>query len=152
MVTVRRSPELEALAEEARQRFRNGDNDWFAATTAHGEVIAYGSAPEEVWRGRDAVLDLTVEHIRTLNESAGLVADENADVETEGYETGDTGWIVTHGHFRLKDGSTVPTRSISVCVRDDDGWKFVLSGVDVVVPNELIAPGSPLVTREAAPA
>lgn len=152
MVTARRSVELEALAEESRRRFRAGDNEWFAAHTAHGEVIAFGSAPEEIWRGRDAVLGLTIEHIRAMNESAGLVEEASSEAETEGYEAGDTGWIVSHGHFRLTDGSTVPTRAISLCVRDDGEWRFVLSGVGVVVPNELVAPGSPLAGQAMATA
>ena len=149
MVTVRRSSELEQLQEESLQRFNAGDNDWFAANIADGEVIAWGTAPEEIWRGRDSVLSMTVQAIRELNASAGLVEEADPERQIEAYEAGDTGWAVVHSHFRLSDGSTVPTRTLWIYARDEDGWKLVAGGPHVVASNDLIAPGSPLAATTA---
>ena len=149
MVTSKRSPELEEFAREARRRFIAGDDAWFAQTTAHGDVSSFGTAPEEESRGREAVLALTMEQINEMNSAGGL---ELADVEepagdaVEAYEAGDAGWIVTHDRFTLDDGSWVANRIVTVVVRDREGagWKTVLTASQILVPNELLLPGSPL--------
>ena len=127
-----------------------GDDAWFEETTAHGEVTSFGTAPHEEARGRDAVLALTAEEISELNAAEGLAL---ADVEEpvgdaiEAYESGDAGWIVTHDRFTLDDGSWVANRIVTVVVRDEGGgWKSVLSASQLLVPNDLLSPGSPLLT------
>lgn len=149
MVTVKRSEELEEFAREGRRRFEAGDQAWFGETTAHGEVTSFGTAAEEQSRGREAVLALTTEQIREMNESAGLdMSDADAADEDvfEAYEAGDTGWVVTHGRFTFEDGSWVANRVVNVVVRDPDdgGWKSVLTTSQLLVPNELLLPDSPL--------
>lgn len=151
MITVTRSPELEAFAREGRLRFEAADSAWFEQTTAFGEVSSFGTAPDEQSRGRDHVLALTVEQIREMNEAAGLeiaAPDERHDDEDviEAYQAGDAGWIVTHGRFTFDDGSWVANRIVSVVVRDPDdgGWKSVLTTSQLLVPNELLTEGSPL--------
>jgi hypothetical protein len=69
----------------------------------------------------------------------------------EAYEAGDTGWIVTHSRFTFEDGSWAAKRVISVVVRDPDdgGWKSVLTASQLLVPNELLQPDSPLRTPAA---
>jgi hypothetical protein len=149
MVTVKRSTELEEYAREARRRFIAGDDGWFEETTAHGEVSSFGTAPEEQSRGREAVLALTMDQINEMNTADGVAL---ADVEVpagdavEAYEAGDAGWIVTHDRFTLDDGSWVASRIVTVVVRDHDGgsWKSVLTASQILVPNELLLPGSPL--------
>jgi hypothetical protein len=154
MVTVERSENLEEFAREGRRRFEVGDEAWFGETTAHGEVGSFGTAPEEQSRGREAVLALTIGQIREMSKAAGLdrVGDEADDDVFEAYQAGDTGWIVTHGRFTFEDGSWVANRIVSVVVRDSDdgGWKSVLTTSQVLVPNELLLPGSPLRTPAAA--
>lgn len=149
MITVTRSPELEEFAREGRRRFEAADASWFELTTALGEVTSFGTAPDEQSRGREDVLALTVEQIREMNEAAGLeiVADDSGDHDViEAYQAGDAGWIVTHGRFTFEDGSWVANRIVSVVVRDpeDNGWKSVLTTSQILVPNELLAEGSPL--------
>src|SRR5262249_21574877 len=151
MVTIKRSPELEEFAREARRRFMAGDDAWFEQTTAHGDVSSFGTSPEEQSRGRDAVLGLTVEQIRDLNAADGVVVADVEEIEgdvVEAYEAGDAGWIVTHDRFTLDDGSWVANRVVSVVVRDRDGsgWKSVLTASQIRVPNDLLRPGSPLLT------
>lgn len=155
MIKVTRSPELEEFAREGRRRFEAADGAWFEQTTAHGEVSSFGTAPEEQSRGRDAVLALTTDQIREMNEAAGLAivatdTGEDDDEVIEAYQAGDAGWIVTHGRFTFDDGSWVANRIVSVVVRDpDDGkWKSVLTTSQLLVPNELLNDGSPL--RSAA--
>ncbi len=150
MITADRSLELEEFAREARRRFEAGDTAWFEATTAYGEVSSFGTAPEEQSRGRDAVLALTTEQIREMNETAKLdiAAPEEGgeDDVVEAYQAGDVGWIVTHGRFTFEDGSWTANRVVSVVVRDPNGgeWKSVLTASQILVPNDLLLPDSPL--------
>lgn len=150
MIKVERSPELEEFAREGRRRFEAGDTAWFEQTTAHGEVGSFGTAPEEQSRGRDAVLALTTEQIREVNEAAGLdiAVPEEAGAEevVEAYQAGAVGWIVTHGRFTFEDGSWAANRVVNVVIRDpdDDRWKSVLTASQLLVPNDLLLPGSPL--------
>ena len=72
MVTVKRSRELEEFAREGQRRFEAGDEAWFGETTAHGEVRSFGTAADEQSRGRDAVLALTIDQVREMNDAAGL--------------------------------------------------------------------------------
>jgi hypothetical protein len=154
MIKVTRSPELEEYAREGRRRFEAADSAWFAQATAFGDVSSFGTAPEEQARGRDDVLALTTEQIREMNEASGLAitaTDDGQDDEdvVEAYEAGDAGWIVTHGRFTFEDGTWVANRVVNVVVRDpeDGGWKSVLTTSQIVVPNELLADGSPLRSR-----
>ena len=152
MISVTRSAELEAFGREGRRRFEAGDEAWFEQTTAHGEVGSFGTAEEEQSRGRAAVLALTREQIREVNEAAGLdIGEGEASDEDviEAYQAGDCGWIVTHGRFTFEDGSSVANRVVNVVVRDpeDGGWKWALTTSQLLVPNELLQPGSPLLSR-----
>lgn len=156
MIEVKRSPSLEASARESRAAYERGDDSWYADHTAEsGELLFYGSAPDEEFRGREAILSLTIAESRAMNDAAGISTDDEPRLEC--FEAGDTGWIVAHGHFGLADGSSVPTRAVTVLVRDGETWKRVFGSVHVVVPNELLTPGSPIAvhsdsTAEAAPA
>lgn len=154
MVTVKRSSELEEFAREGRRRFEAGDEAWFGETTAHGEVSSFGTAAEEQSRGREAVLALTIDQVREMNDAAGLdITGTGApDGELiEAYQAGDTGWIVTHGRFTFDDGSWAANRVVSVVVRDpeDGGWKSVLTTSQLLVPNDLLEADSPLRMRAA---
>jgi hypothetical protein len=152
MITVTRSAELEEFGREGRRRFEAGDEAWFEQTTAHGEVGSFGTAAEEQARGREAVLALTTEQIREMNAAAGLDVGEAGEPDEdvfEAYQAGDCGWIVTHGRFTFEDGSTVENRVVNVLVRDPDdgGWKWAFTTSQLLVPNELLQPGSPLLSR-----
>jgi hypothetical protein len=152
MINVDRSPELVEFAREGRRRFEAGDTAWFEQTTAYGEVSSFGTAPDEQSRGREAVLALTMEQIGEMNETAGLdiAAPEDGGEEdvVEAYQAGDVGWIVTHGRFTFEDGSWTANRVVSVVVRDPEGggWKSVLTASQLLVPNDLLLPDSPLRT------
>lgn len=147
---IKRSPELESFAREARRRSLAGDANWFEQTTAHGEVTGFGTAPDEVARGRDAVLGITLEQVREMNAAAGLEmadAGETDEDVFEAYEAGDAGWIVTHGRFTMDDGTWAPNRIVTVAVRDPEaGWQTVLTASQLLVPNDLLRPGSPLLS------
>lgn len=145
MVTVTRSPELEEWAREARRRFESADRPWFEQTTAHGEVSSFGTAPDEQSRGRRAVLAM-MDDLHEPTEAAESSNEEEEEDLVEAYEAGDAGWIVTHGRFTFEDGTWVPNRVVNVLVRDPDGggWKSVLVSSQVLVPNDLLAAGSPL--------
>lgn len=145
---VRRSEELERLAVEGRQAFERRDEEWRAQHTADGEVVAFGTDPHEIWRGRDAVLGLTSAEVMETNDDLGLKYEEES---VEGYEAGDAGFVITHGRFVLADGSAFPTRSVMFLIKEGESWKSVCGGLSLVVRNELIAAGSPL-AETAAPA
>lgn len=142
-MTIRRSPELEDLARQGRAAAESGDYDWLERHTASGEVISFGTAPEEFWRGREEIIRLQQERaVEKINEQAGIKPEID---EVEGYEAGDAGWIVTHGRFVFSEGS-VPFRSVVVVVREDGEWKMGLIGAGLVASNDLISGGSPLAT------
>jgi hypothetical protein len=146
MVTVKRSQELVELAEQARRAAEAGDDSFTAETTAHGEVVVLGSAPDEAHIGRDAVLAFTIERGKQLNEAAGLSADFDPETEVQAWEAGSTGWRVTQSSWRLADGTTIPNRTIQVFAKDDDGsWKAVFVAASVLVPNEALSLDSPAV-------
>jgi SnoaL-like domain len=138
---VRRSAELEELAEEGHQAFLRHDDDWMAAHTADGEVVSFGTDPAEIWRGREEVLGLTTEQIEELNAQAGLRYEREG---VEGYEIGDAGFVISHGRFVLADGTGFATRGISFMVKDGDTWKTIAGGMSLLVRNELLTEGSPL--------
>jgi uncharacterized protein YciI len=135
MVEVKRSPELEELAEESRRRYRAGDTAWFDERIADGELLMVGTAPGEEWRGRDAIMALNLETAETMNEQAGFVFEDEPEVRREAYEAGDTGWVITHHDFPLADGSRLPGRGITLFARDSDQWKIVLWEYAILVPN-----------------
>jgi hypothetical protein len=146
MLEVRRSVELEEQVRESREAVRSGNDQWFADHTAEGgEILFYGTDPGEEWRGRDAVLSLTLAESRALMDTAGISEEEDPIVEC--FETGDTGWVVTHGRFKLADGSAVPVRGVAILVRDEGTWKRVFGAVHVLVSNDLLTPGSPLASQ-----
>jgi hypothetical protein len=150
MITVTRSPELEQFARERRGRIIARDDAWFEQTTAHGEVLSFGTAPDEQLRGRETVLAFTMKQMAELNTAEGLAVADAGEGEGDvvAYEAGDAGWIVTHDRHTLDDGSWVAHRNVTVVVRDHDGggWKRVLTASQILVPNELLLPGSPLLS------
>jgi SnoaL-like domain len=151
MVTIKRSPELEEFARERIGRLIARDDAWFEGTTAHGEVLSFGTAPDEQLRGREAVLAFTMDQMEKLNTPETLAvadAEEPEGDTVEAYEAGDTGWIVTHDRHTLDDGSWVAHRNVTVVVRDPDGggWKRVLAASQLLVPNDFLLPGSPLLS------
>jgi ketosteroid isomerase-like protein len=146
MIEVKRSVELEEKVRESRAAVRSRDAQWLADHVADGgDIILYGTAPDEEWRGRDAFLALALGEVSALMDEAGISDDEEPSVEC--FEAGDTGWVVTHSHFRLADGSTVPIRALAILVRDEGTWKSVFASTGVLVPNHLLAPGSPLASH-----
>jgi hypothetical protein len=146
MIEVKRSVELEQHVREVQEAVRAGDDQWFADHTAEGgEILFYGTAPDEEWRGRDAVLSLTVGESRAQMDAANISEQEDPTVEC--FEAGDTGWTVLHGHFNLADGSVVPVRAVTIYVRDGDMWKRVFGAVHVLASNDLLTPGSPLASQ-----
>jgi len=146
MIEIKRSAELEVRVRESLQAAKEGDDQWFADHTANGDVLFYGTAGEE-FRGRDAVLSLSLAESRAQSEAAGITQDENPEFEC--FEAGDAGWVVYHTHFGLANGSRVPVRSVIVLVRDDGDWKRVFGSVSIDVDDALLTPGSPLATGGA---
>jgi hypothetical protein len=144
---VRRSPELEEYAREVRDAYERRDDEWFRRHTADGEVVSFGTDPEEIWRGREAVLGLTTAQVHAMNDEAGVRFEQG---EIEAYEAGDTGWVLVHGGFVTGDGSTFPTRSLTVLMRENGEWKMGITGISLVVPNALMTPGSPLAAGAAS--
>jgi SnoaL-like protein len=148
LVEVKRSAELEQYVRASFEAVRSGDQQWFVDHTADaGDVLFYGTAPGEEYRGRDAVLALAAGQAQANMEESGLSEEENPEFEC--FEAGDTGWVVFHGNFVLADGSKVPVRGVTVVVRDGDDWKRVFGAVHALPPNELLAPGSPLAVRDS---
>jgi hypothetical protein len=148
MVTVTRSAELEEWGREGSRRLAAGDIAWFEQSTGYGDVALFGTATEERLIGREALLAPTRIEIDVLNGIVGsdVVAAGVDEDEVEAYQAGNVGWIVTHGRFTHEDGSWTANRQLIVLVRDpeDGGWKTVLTTSQVLVPNDLLLPGSPL--------
>jgi hypothetical protein len=151
MVTIERSPELEEFGRERRRRLLARDGAWFEETTAYGDVISFGTAPGEQLRGRETVLAFTMKQIAELDTTeapATADAGEGEGDTVEAFTAGDAGWIVTHDRHTLDDGSWVAHRNVTVVVRDHDtgGWKRVLSTSQLLVPNDFLQTGSPVLS------
>jgi hypothetical protein len=145
MVTAKPSPDLIELTRQWSEAFLQGDESFAPQHLGHGEVTMLGSAPEdETFQGRDAVLALTIERAKQINEAAGLTSDPDPELDTQAWEAGDAGWAVTHANWRMADGATIPTRTVSVFARDEDGsWRAVFSAAHVLVHNDALLPESP---------
>lgn len=63
-MVIKRSPELEAFAREARRRFLAGDEAWFERTTARGEVTGSAQRPARRHAAGDDVLAINLEQVR----------------------------------------------------------------------------------------
>jgi hypothetical protein len=142
---VRRSPELEALAAEARAAYESGRVlEYYAAHMADGEFVMTGSAADEIWLGKESVLDL-IEGLPDPNATTDVRYELG---EVEGYEAGGAGFHLWHHRYVLEDGSYIPLCGLTVYARDAGGWKMIGRFSAVLVPNELITPGSPIVVAE----
>jgi hypothetical protein len=143
---ARRSPALEALANESRAAFERGDDNWFKEHAAMGEILISGTAPEEVARGREQVFgpEFSIEAARAS------LAQAKIDVQhgpIEAYEAGDAGFYIADDRFVLEDGSYVPVRNIGIAARDGDSWKLIGGFTSVLASNDLLAPGSGLAVK-----
>lgn len=145
MVTAKPSPDLIDLTRQWSEAFLSGDESFAPQHLGHGEVTILGSAPEDdTFQGRDAVLALTIERAKQINQDAGLTTDLDPELDRQAWEAGDAGWAVTHASVRTADGAMIPTRTISVYARDEDGsWKAMFSAAHVLVPNDALRPESP---------
>ena len=146
---VKRSPELEELMDQARAARERGDDDWFHQRTAPGEVVLVGTAPGEVTRGHDEIISgPKIADYERVNEAAGF---KMVQGDSEAYETEHAGWAITDFRIELKDGTHVPGREVTICVRDPEGqWLMGASLLSVVVSDDLLAPGSPLTQAGAS--
>jgi hypothetical protein len=146
---VRRSSDLEALVAEARSAQDSGDEDWFRAHSAGGDIVVAGTAPGEIIRGHDTVFSPRYSFRAMTEQLAEIgVHIENGDVEA--YEAGEAGFAISEGAFAFDDGVQVPMRTVTVFAREDGKWLTVGSFMSIVAADELVARDSPLAT--AAPA
>jgi hypothetical protein len=65
------------------------------------------------------------------------------------HREGDIGWAVAE-MAAIVGENEVPTRGTAVLHRENGQWKFVQWTFAVVVPNEVLEPGSPLLETVAA--
>ena len=140
-MAIEPAPEIERLIEESRQAYRDGNGDALRKmTSTHPAALMVGTDPQEIRKGHDAIVSSLETDLSTASQ-AGL---DFVAGETTAYSDGDLGWAITFGAFRLKDGTEIPTRSVSVLNREDGRWKFLQGVVSVAVPNSMLEVGSPL--------
>lgn len=140
---VRRSPDLEQLGRDSRAAGKRQDDAWFRANTATGQIFMAGTAPGETARGTDEVFRTS---INEMTEAQAAIGMRHEDGEQEAYEAGDAGFIVGEGKFAFDDGSTIPTRSVTVLARDNDGWKMIGHFIAVTPSDDFVVAGSPIST------
>jgi SnoaL-like domain len=148
---TRRSPELERQIAEGRAAQDRGDNEWFAAHSAGGEILMAGTAPGEIARGRAEVFAPQYS-IQAMNDELASLQMRLEHGDVEAYEAGDAGFAVSEGRFAFEDGTAVPTRSVTIFARENGEWFAIGSLMSVIAPNELLAPGSPLAVGDPAAA
>jgi SnoaL-like domain len=146
---VRRSPDLEALVAEARSAQDRGDDEWFPAHAARGDVVIAGTAPGEIIRGHDTVFSPRYS-LRAMTEELAAIGVHIENGDFEAYEAGDAGFAISNGAFAFEDGAHVPTRTVTVFTRADGKWLTIGSFISIVAADELVTKDSPLTT--AAPA
>ncbi len=138
---VRRSAELEQLGRDSRSAADAGDDGWFRANSASGEIMVAGTAPGETARGVDEVFRTSLGEMREGHAALGMRHEAG---EQEAYEAGDSGFIVAEGKFVFDDGSHIPTRSVTVVARDGDGWKMIGQFFAVTPTDDFVVAGSPI--------
>jgi hypothetical protein len=147
-MVLQRDPELEQFArEEGRRAFRDRDVAWLQAhTSTDPSVLTVGTDPGEVFRGYDAVVATMREVFETWPDGAP----EPPRPEVEAYRVGDIGWSIAFGTFTMPDGTSFPSRSMTIYQRENDVWKVLHNVFSLGVPNELLVPGSPLAQQVIA--
>jgi ketosteroid isomerase-like protein len=140
-MAIERAPEIERLVEESRRAYRDGDAEALRGmTSTHPAALMVGTDPQEIRKGHDAIVSsLTTDLSMTSQSGLEFIAGE-----TTAYSDGDLGWATTFGAFRLKDGTEIPTRSVSILSREDGRWKFLQGTISLAVPNSMLEVGSPL--------
>ena len=146
---LRRSAELEALADDARAAWERGDEGWFTTRLSAHDPVMLGSAPEEVTAGTDAINAMTSDELANRDEWEFKTTGQRV---IDAREAGDIGWIVSESRWEFEDGSFLPVRGLTVLHREDGLWKYVAGVTAPAIPNELLRLGSPILQPAEVPA
>ena len=140
-MAIERAPEIERLIEESRRAYRAGDGEALRQMTSkHSAALMVGTDPQEIRRGHDAIVG-SLETDLSMASQGGL---DFVAGETTAYKDGDLGWATSFGAFRLRDGTEIPTRTMSIMSREDGEWKFLQGMISTAVPNSMLEVDSPL--------
>ncbi len=122
------SVELVNLYRKLLEDISSGNQSGIVAVLADDPgVILVGTAQDEFFEGRDAVISLVA---RVIEAGVQLVLGSPL-----GYESGDTGWVVDRSHFSF-NGLEVADRMTAVFTRTQNGWRLVHLHHSVGIPDD----------------
>ncbi len=99
------------------------------------EVSAFGTAPEEWWTGRDALLR---EDVLERKAREGLGVQYIPDQHPGAWVEGDFGWLTDNPILRLPNGHEQRFRLTTIFHREGGEWKIVHQHYSIGVPNESV--------------
>lgn len=118
--TVRRLPEIEALARRVYDGLRHRDLDAIAASISRQDGLVWiGASPRQWWTSHDTMV--RVIHDQLHPDSTVTLE----DTDPQGYGEGDVGWVADQPRLRRPDGSELLLRLTAVAHREDGEWRFV---------------------------
>jgi len=128
---IRRSAELEAVAQRWAHAYMEGDGDAMANLVSRDAATLYmGTDPAEVWTGSDVAVVLP-QHIADVQEHLAPKFDMATVVA---YELGASGWASIDGPVELR-GQNFHARVILVFALEQGVWRVVLCQNVLLTPN-----------------
>lgn len=128
---MERAPELEALTRAMYEATAKGDLAFFERHVSRAEALdVIGTAPDEWWRDRAALLDA----LRAQKQAAGD-AFALAPGDLRAYRHGDVGWVCDRPIMRVGTASAA-CRHTAVYVRTNGAWTIVQQHFSIGVPND----------------
>jgi adenylate cyclase len=128
---IRRSAELEAVAQRWASAYMAGDGEAMANLVSRDPATLYmGTDPAEVWTGSDVAVALP-QHIAEVQE---MLSPEFEFSSVVAYELGTAGWASISGPVKLRD-QELQARVIVVFALDHGVWRVVLSQSILLTPN-----------------
>lgn len=125
-----RSETLECLVSALYEASVVGDLAFFNNLVSDADgVITIGTAPDEFWTGRSAILQARESYARASSVSAIIPGKMLAFTE------GTVGWVVDRPRLRLVNGSEIELRFTAVFHVEQGQWKLVQQHVSVGVPD-----------------
>ena len=132
------APDLEQAHKDMTDAFNRGDVERLRELiSTHPAAISRGTAPDEVFRGPEAIHAAMAE--------GAQATPQITTTNIEAYADGDLGYVYAENTFIDPDGNEYPSRGLAVCRREDGQWRYLHGLAAIPIPNEMLTTDSPFV-------